>query len=173
MSLNPTAFAGEKTPAKASFLQNTKLKKGTPTRAKTEIDLKPPFDASATTNSSFRAFIHGCSHPGNSFKSTTQGGFVQVHEEEEETKVQTKQENFTVVNPVTDKLILFFDKTNKENPSTFTLINMMGQTVLQVKNTPVNGLEISCPGLPPGIYELKMCDDLGCKSKKVIIINNN
>ncbi|MHB8400834.1 MAG: T9SS type A sorting domain-containing protein [Bacteroidia bacterium] len=79
----PNAFDAETTPytadafIEAGIITSNTTDASTPAfnvtyRATNQVDLQPGFHASATSGTSFHAFIHGCSAPGNSFRRTNQ-----------------------------------------------------------------------------------------------------
>lgn len=136
-------------------------------RAGDEIKLTPGFVASSGSN--FRAFIHPCNQPGNSFKSSTHGIYSTEENEEEEKK--EAQSNFSVSNPVSDKFFLFFDDSYQNKQIVINIVDVVGQNIFRYKTIAQKRIEIPCEGLKPGVYIVRIESKMGYESKKVLVIH--
>ncbi len=139
-------------------------------RSTTEIDLKPPFVASAASNSNFRAFIHNCSHPGNSFKSHGGSAFRPAEEEENEPNKAVINTLKIQPNPNNGTFQLTLTKNQKPiGVKKIEVIDMMGRIVWQTGASASNTFTIDILNCSQGIYYVRTINEDGETEMKKLI----
>ncbi len=132
-------------------------------RSTTEVDLLPGFTATATTGSSFKAFIHGCSTPGNSFKSHSTATFVNSEAEEEEKQKIVNHNNISIYpNPNDGSFQVSITKNNKAiGVKEVKVFDIMGQVIWQAGVTQNNTFNIDIKYYAKGVYYVRSVNEDG------------
>jgi len=131
-----------------------------------------------TSTSNVHLFIHGCDHPGNSFKQTPPNNPAQQNNATILDKPITQSDNFKFTyypNPFTDHLHIDFllEKSSDVNIAVYNSFGQIVKTLAQGKyEAGEQTLFFDASSLTPGVYFVKL--DFGDKhyAKAVIKTNN-
>ncbi|HET6990021.1 MAG TPA: T9SS type A sorting domain-containing protein, partial [Bacteroidia bacterium] len=152
----------------SSFIsfQNVTVTNGTNIfRAGDYIDMLPDFLVTANATTNFYAFIHGCSGPGNSFRtappSPEEGDQPKTEKHDDELSVYPNPTNgiFTIRYPL-------WDETSKQ--ASVAVYDFEGKLILQKTVHAGERIDVDLSDKPVGIYFVRFISPDGVKSAKVI-----
>lgn len=128
-------------------------------RSTSSIELLPGFISTGTTNSSFEAFIHGCSAPGNSFRHYQ----INSNSNNETAKPDNKTEvKFIRIIPNPNNgnfnVLIMTENTLLKQVK---LYDILGKIVWENNNLSGNSFEVNISSYPNGVYYLQAVDELG------------
>jgi hypothetical protein len=140
-------------------------------RAGNEIVLLPGFVATATTGSDFKAYIHPCNSPGNSFrKLNVNNNDNQTQEYTSFEKAQPINNIGIIPNPNNGTFQISVTKNNQAiRVKDVKVYDMIGKVIWE-NNTPLGNLfNVDISGYAPGIYYVRAINEAGDIDLKKLI----
>lgn len=134
-------------------------------RSATAITLTPGFIATATTGSSFEAFIHGCDAPGNSFRklnANNSNNAISQYTSIEKKESLTKNNIGIVPNPNNGNFRITVTKNdNAAVVKEIQVYDMMGKVIWENKRPLSNTFDVDISSYSQGVYYVRAVNELG------------
>ncbi|MCE9538019.1 MAG: T9SS type A sorting domain-containing protein [Bacteroidetes bacterium] len=134
-------------------------------RSSTAITLTPGFIATATTGSSFEAFIHGCDAPGNSFRklnANNNNNAISQYTSIEKKESLTKNNIGIVPNPNNGNFRITVTKNdNAVVVKAIQVYDMMGKVIWENKTPTSNTFDVDISSYSQGVYYVRAINELG------------
>lgn len=119
------------------------------------IDLLPFFEAIAPAGKMFYAFIHGCSGPGNSFRSAENEESITWSPEKIKDAFEKQQKSGIAIFPNPSEGLFYLEK-DSDIAADIQVYDLMGKTILSLRQLTDSRITIDMQDQPQGIYLLKV-----------------
>jgi|GEM_PF-1545348 len=152
-------------------------------RAGNQITLQPGFQAEPNSSTSFRAYIHGCDHSGNSFrqsnstngtgtKNGTANTTLSVNNNNINQELVAKQQSFDIIpNPNAGNFNIRISDNTAQGVYSISVTDVSGRLVKNISNILDKNVQVDLTGFPSGLYFVKVIASNWQSFKKVIIQN--